>query len=289
MAGLGRTGTTVILVVGHLVLLLVTFPHLVPRMDVLGTAGWHHFASLGVVLAAALALPGPMRQRRFLAIGVLAFTVLATASGFFLLYWKEGIRADGYQDWGVFWHVAWSWAAAVFFWQHTWINRVALGHFARRSLRSLAPAAAHIGAYVLAVVAFLVTWGPAKSAFTNENYVPLSFAAWLVAVGVAYVSWLVLRKRTVRVQLGLRGGVDLAVVPMAALATLTGIPLLFFDPELDALGLKYASKFWHVWPSVLFAVLVFVHGAQLWTVVRKHWRRLGAPTVEATPPLEGQP
>lgn len=281
VAGLGRMGTVAGLGVGQLALLIITFPPLVPWMGILGTAWWHHLASLGIVLAGAVALPGPMRRRRFLAIGVLAFTVLATASGFFLLYWKEAIRVDGYQDWGVFWHVSWSWAAAVFFWQHTWVNRVALGHFARRSLQALAPAVAHLGAYVLAVVALVVTWGPAKGGFTNENYVPLSFAVWLVAAGVAYTSWLVLRKRDDATQLRLRGGVDLAVVPMAALATLTGLPLLFFDPELDGLGLKYASKFWHVWPSVLFAVLVFVHGAQLWSVVRTHWRRLGQRQVAA--------
>ena len=248
--------------------LVATFP-----FKALGTAAWHHLASLAVVLVVSFALPRPMRSRRFLAIGVLAFSILATVSGFYLLYWKEGIRIDGYQDWGVFWHVAWSWAGAVFFWQHTWVNRVAYGHFLRRSLASLRPASFHLGLYALGLAALAVTWGPAKSWFTNENYIPISFAAWLAAVGIAYVSWLVLRRSTDAVN-RTRSGVDLALVPMSALATLTGIPLLFFDPELDGLGLKYASKVWHVWPSVVFAVLVFVHGAQLWTVVRSHWNQL---------------
>src|SRR5687768_9875623 len=113
----GRSGTILLLGALQLAALVGTFPPLVPGMDALGTEGWHHVASLGVVLAATMALRGPLRSRRFLAIGVLAFTLLATMSGFYLLYWKEGIRVDGYQDWGVFWHVAWSWAAAVFFWQ----------------------------------------------------------------------------------------------------------------------------------------------------------------------------
>ncbi|HJQ93767.1 MAG TPA: hypothetical protein VJ874_05730, partial [Candidatus Thermoplasmatota archaeon] len=271
MAGLGRTAVVLLLAAGQSVALLATFP-----LKTLGTEAWHHFASLAGVLLLVAAVPGPMRTRRFLAIGVLATTVLATASGFYLLYWKEGIRVDGYQDWGVFWHVAWSWGAAVFFWQHTWVNRVALGHFFRRSLASLAPAAAHIGLYVVAIVALVVTWGPAKAWFTNENYVPLSFATWLLALVVAYASWGLLRRRDGASQKRIRGGVDLGLVPMAALAVVTGLPLLFFDPELDGLGLKYASKFWHVWPSVLFAVLVFVHGAQTWSTVRTHWRRLGA-------------
>lgn len=268
--------------------LVATFP-----LKTLGTAWWHHLASLAVVLVVVLAVPGPMRSRRFLAMGVLASTVLATVSGFYLLYWKEGIRIDGYQDWGVFWHVAWSWAAAVFFWQHTWVNRVAFAHFFRRTFQALRPAAAHVGLYALGVAALVVTWGPAKAWFTNENYVPLSFAAWLAATLAAYVSWLLLRRRPWAEQKRIRGGVDLSLVPMAALATVTGVPLLFFDPELDVLGLKYVSKVWHVWPSVVFAVLVFVHGAQTWNTVRTHWKRLAAerPAAPATHTTDrpGQP
>lgn len=285
MPRLGRTGTTLLLCGAQLALLVGTFPRLVgpTGAGALGTEPWHHVASLGIVLAAALALRRRMQQRRFLAVGVLAFTVLALVSGFYLLYWKEGIRADGYQDWGVFWHVAWSWAAAVFFWQHTWVNRVAFAHFFRRTFAALAPAALHLGSYALAAAALAITWGPAKSWFTNENYVPLSFAAWLVATGLAYASWLVLRRRDGAAQKRIRGGVDLGLVPIAALATVTGIPLLFLDPQLDSLGLKYASKVWHVWPSVLFAVLVFVHGAQTWSTVRAHWRRLGAGSSDLPP------
>lgn len=276
----------------QVVLLVGTFPGLVGPLEALGTAPWHHLASLGLVLVATLALRARMQQRRFLAIGVLAFTVLALVSGFYLLYWKEGIRVDGYQDWGVFWHVAWSWAAAVFFWQHTWVNRVAFAHFFRRTFSALRPAAAHVGLYALGVVALVVTWGPAKSWFTNENYIPVSFATWLVATGLAYVSWLALRRRDGAAQKRIRGGVDLGLVPIAALATVTGIPLLFFDPELDALGLKYASKVWHVWPSVVFAILVFVHGVQTWMTVRVHWRKLGAAETtghKAVPRLHEEP
>jgi hypothetical protein len=275
VAILGRSGTLLLLAGVQLAALVATFPGLVAGMGGLGTAWWHHIASLGVVLAAILALRRPMQSRRFLAIGVLAFTILATVSGFYLLYWKEGIRADGYQDWGVFWHVAWSWAAALFFWQHTWVNRIAFAHFFRRTFAALRPAAVHLSLYAVGVTALVVTWGPAKSWFTNENYIPLSFAFWLVATLAAYVSWWLLRRRDGATQKRIRGGVDLGLVPLAALAVITGIPLLFLDPQLDVLGLKYASKVWHVWPSVVFAVLVFVHGAQTWSTVRAHWRKLG--------------
>ena len=250
----------------QLAALAATFP------SELGTAAWHHLASLAGVLLLAIPLRRRLRERAFLAYGVLATSVLAAASGFYLLYWKEGIRVDGYQDWGVFWHVAWSWAAAVFFWQHTWVNRVAYGHFVRRSLQGVGPAILHVGGYVVVLSALAVTWGPAKAAFTNETYIPLSFAFWLAATAAAYLLWLALRRRPATHRPA-RGNVDVALVPIAALATVSGLPLLFFDPQLDAAGLKYASKVWHVWPSVAFSVLVFVHGAQAWANVRAHWRK----------------
>lgn len=258
-----------VLAAAQALLLVATFP-----LPGFGAKGWHHLASLGVVIALAVAFRRRLTSRAFLAFGVLATTVLATASGFYLLYWKEGIRVDGYQDWGVFWHVAWSWAAALFFFQHTWVNRVAYGHFLRRSLRWATPAVLHLGAYALLVAALLVTWGPAKGAFTNGNYVPLSFAAWLAAVVPAYALWLGLRRRPATAQRHFRGHVDVALVPIAALAVISGLPLLYLDPQLDGWGLKYASKVWHVWPSVAFAVLVFAHSLQAWSTMRAHWRKL---------------
>ncbi|HET6398566.1 MAG TPA: hypothetical protein VFH47_03330 [Candidatus Thermoplasmatota archaeon] len=251
--------------------LAATFP-----FKPLGTAWWHHLASLGAVLAAAACMPRAMSSRRFLGIGVLATSALATVSGFYLLYWKEGIRADGYQDWGVFWHVAWSWAAAVFFWQHTWVNRVAFAHFLRRSLRQAYPAVLHVSAYAVSIGALAWTIGPGQDRFTNENYIPLSYWTWLAVTAVAYAAWWALRSRGRAVQLRARAAVDLALVPVAAAVVVSGIPLLWFDPQMEVLGLKYASKYWHVGPSVLFAVLAFTHSAQLWPIVRGHWRHIAS-------------
>lgn len=261
------------LALAQVALLAGTFP-----LKALGAAPWHHAASLAAVLALGIPLRRRLQQRAFLAFGVLATTLLATASGFYLLYWKEGIRVDGYQDWGVFWHVAWSWAAAAFFFQHTWVNRVAYVHFLRQGLQRAGPTILHVGAYVVTLAALAITWGPAKGAFSNENYIPLSFAFWLGATLFGYAVWLLLRRRPTPDQKRYRGHVDVALVPLSALAVLSGIPLLWLGPGLDAAGLKYASKFWHVWPSILFAVLVFAHGAQAWANVRAHWRKGRAPT-----------
>lgn len=238
-----------------------------------GAIWWSHLASLAIVLGMVFLARRHLTSRRVLGIGVLVTSVLAVVSGFYLLYWKEGIREDGYQAWGVWWHVAWSWAAAVFFWQHTWVNRVAFMHFIRRSLHALAPAALHIGLYALAVAAFAFSFS-SRGAFTSESYIPWSLWAWIVAVGTTYLAWILFRRRPHATRTRLRAGVDLALVPVAAVATLSGMPLLWFDSALDAAGLKYASKFWHVAPSIVFSVLVFVHTAQLWRTVRTHWRRL---------------
>lgn len=249
-----------------------------------GAEAWHHVASLAVVLALAVLLRKSMQSRRFLGIGVLATTVLAAVSGFYLLYWKEGIRADGYQDWGVFWHVAWSWAAAVFFWQHTWVNRVAFAHFFRRSIQALRPALVHVALYALAVAALVLTAGPGRAWFTNETYIPLSLWTWLVAIVAAYLAWLLLRRRPSAAQKRFRGRVDLALVPLAAVAVVSGLPLLFFDEPLNRAGLQYASKFWHVGPSIAFSVIVYVHSVQLWNATRRHWQRIGKAPRASLPP-----
>lgn len=262
----------------QLAALVVTYP--VPG---LGAELWHHVASLGVVVAASLALYRPMTRRSFLAIGVLSTSILAAVSGFYLLYWKEGIRVAGYQDWGVFWHVAWSWAAMVFFFQHGWVNRVQFVHFVRRSFQGIGPGVVHAGLYLLVAIALWWTWGPVKSWFTNENYVPLSLVAWLAATVPAYIAWIMLRRSVTLWQV--RRPVDLGLVPIATLAVVSGFPLLFLGDLMDAMGWKYVSKYWHVWPSVVFSVLVFVHAVQAWGTVQAHWRRMDrGPRTQPTEP-----
>lgn len=272
-----RARWTIGLFAAQVGLLVATFP-----LDGLGAETWHHLASLAAVLALAGVLHERFRRsRRFLAIGVAVFSILAAASGFYLLYWKAGIRVDGYQDWGVFWHIVWSWMAAVFFLQHAWINRVQLVHFYRESFATRGTALLHAGAYVVLVAALVVTWSPQGRAwFTNENYVVYSLRTWALAVVPTFAAWLVLRRRLredpdwLRERLGhwgIRRMGDLLLVPMAALAILSGFPLLF-DGPIDPRGLKYVSKFWHVWPSIVFTIVAFVHANQAWSTVKVHWR-----------------
>ncbi len=264
----------------QLVLLVITFP-----LPGFGAETWHHIASLAGVLVLAGILHEPLRRsRRVLAMGVLTSAILASASGFYLLYWKAGIRVQGFQDWGVWWHITWSWMVAVFFIQHTWINRVAFVHFFKRTLASWGTTTLHIGAYLAVLVALAVTWSPSgRELFTNANYVPLTLWAWVLILVPPYLAWLYLRRRhaqghrPLEARFGhwpVRRLVDLMLVPAAALAILSGFPLLF-DGPFDAAGLKYATKTWHVWPSILFTVLAFIHAVQAWSTVKAHWRKLG--------------
>lgn len=263
------------LLAAQLVLLVATFP-----LPGLGAEAWHHVASLAGTLVVAGLLHRRLRaSRRFLAIGVLVFTILASASGFYLLYWKAGIRVDGYQDWAVFWHILWSWFAAVFFVQHTWINRVALVNFFQRSVGSIPAAAVHGAGYLALLGALFASFTPGgRTLFTNANYYPLGFRAWVLVLAPTYGFWAYLRLRGDRPawlesfgHWPIRRLVDLILVPAAALTILSGFPLVF-DGPFDARGLKYVTKTWHVWPSILFSVLVFVHGVQAWQTVKAHWR-----------------
>lgn len=267
------------LALGQLALLGLTFP-----IDVLGTEAWHHLASLAGVLLLAWVIREPLtRSRGFLALGVLATSVLAAVSGFYLLYWKAGIRVDGYQDWGVFWHVAWSWMAALFAVQHTWINRAQLAHMIRRSLATRWRQILHVGGYVLVAVAFAVTWSKTGRAwFTNEAYIPLTLRTWVLATVPPYLAFLAFRARHGEAtgsrwaraleHWRVRTVVDLALVPLTVLTVVSGLPLFLLGDQLDAGGWKYVSKYWHVWPSILFTVLVFIHGVQAWRAVQAHWR-----------------
>lgn len=263
----------------QILLLAITFP--IPGF---GAETWHHMASLAGVLGLAALLHRPLRRsRRFLAVGVLATAILASLSGFYLIYWKAGIRVEGFQDWAVWWHVTWSWMVTVFFVQHTWVNRVAFVHFVKKTLVKPAGTVVHAGAYLAVVVAIAVSWSPSgRELFTNANYVPLSLWVWVLVLVPPYLTWLYLRRRhttgdrPLETRFGhwpVRRLVDLMLVPIAALAILSGFPLLF-DGPFDAAGLKYATKTWHVWPSILFTVLAFIHGVQAWSTVKVHWRKL---------------
>ncbi|MDX1612381.1 MAG: hypothetical protein R3185_08420 [Candidatus Thermoplasmatota archaeon] len=266
------------LTIAQLSLLIVTFP--VPGF---GAETWHHMASLAAVLGlTGLLWSRLISSRRALALGLLVTSVLASVSGFYLIYWKAGIRVEGFQDWGVWWHVAWSWMVMVLFALHTWVNRVSFVRFFQDSLRSRLGTWLHLGAYLIVLAALVATWSPwGRDAFTNANYIPYTLRTWVLVLVPPYLAWLWVRRRQRTGEDPLarfghwpvRRAVDLALVPTTALAILSGLPLIF-DGPIDPRGLKYVAKYWHVWPSILFTVLVFIHAVQAWPTVKVHWGKL---------------
>jgi hypothetical protein len=252
----------------------------------LGVPGWHHLASL----LAAILLVLPWRKslqasRAFLGIGVLATTFLAVASGFFILYWKVWLKAHVLVDWIKFWHVFWSWLGLVFFAYHTWINRIALLHWWRR-IHSNVPASLLLyGGLLVVVLASAYTWTPwGKDAVGDPNYILLTWYGWLVLVVPLYLAWwgsilgrtreAFRRWNTNLPRIRVRGFVDVALVPVTVLANLSGFPITFWKDEVHGAGFKFAGKATHTAPSIVMAVLIFMHVVHLWGPTMSHWRRL---------------
>lgn len=263
----------------QLALVIVTaFPPFNPR---LGEPVWHHNASLAAALLfTAATWRWQTRNRMFLAIGVLATTVLATVSGFLLLYLKQDLKDWVLKDWAKFWHIAWSWVALVFFLAHTWINRGPLLGFYKQARARLGGRLLHDGTLLLILAAIPLTWSPwGADVLQKPQYIPWTLYTWLIVAGGPYLAWAWSRWRLAvasppawaesgRVQ----RATDLALFPMTILANVSGFPLLYFNTKETSL--KYVAKYWHTWPSIAFAVLIFAHSIHRWNAVRAHWRRV---------------
>lgn len=255
----------------------------------LGAPTWHHNVSLLVVFLFSAVFWRPMtRDRRFLGVGVLVTTVLAVVSAFLLLYLKQQLKATDLKDWAKFWHVAWSWAALAFFLGHTWANRTGLGRSWRRMSQG-AKGAVFYGLLGLMVVAIPVTWSPwGADVFTDPIYIPLTLYTWLVFLVPAYGAWLWASihmrnndglRPTWWSRPGTQAFVDSWLVPMTVLANVSGFPILYFGTKDTAL--KYVAKYWHTWPSIAMAILVFAHTIQFLPAVARH---LSARPVPASSP-----
>jgi hypothetical protein len=208
-------------------------------------------------------------------------------SGFFILYWKPWLKAHDIVDWIKFWHVFWSWLGLIFFAFHTWINRIALVHLWRRIHQNAGATAFLYGAITLVCALSAYTWtGWGKNAVGDGNYLLLSWYAWLVVVAPTYATWgaTVLGRGWVALaalnaalpRIRVRGFVDVALVPITILANVSGFPITFWKEEVHGAGFKFAGKVTHTAPSVVMAVLIFIHVVHLWRPTTSHWRKWGA-------------
>lgn len=223
-------------------------------------------------------------SRSFLGLGVFATTVLAVASGFFILYWKPWLKAYELVDWIKWWHIFWSWLGIAFFVFHTWINRVSLLHIWARIHARWRPAVLLYGGLVALLAVTLYTWTTAgKDWIGDANYIGLTWYAWLVVAAPSYGAWLAaLLGRQMGLfsavhealpRLAVRGFVDVALVPATILANLSGFPITFWKETVHGAGLKFAGKWSHTAPSIVMAVLIFTHVVHLWRPTGSHWRR----------------
>ncbi len=262
-------------------LLAATLP-----VEGLGAPAWHHLATLGLVLLLVAAAWRPLTQSRtVLSLTLAVSTLLAIASGFFILYTKPWLKANELVDWAKFWHLLWSWATLALFLLHTWVNRAALVRHWRRLLRRPGFALAHHALLATVLIAIPLTWsGWGRAAIHDANYVLLTFYTWIVVVGPFYALWALvtwtpphamgrLRKSLARSHV--RPWTDVALVPATLLANLSGFPLTFWKDEVQGAGFKFVGKYWHTWPSIVFAVLIFMHTIHLWRPMRAYGRRWG--------------
>lgn len=222
-------------------------------------------------------------DRRFLGIGVLVTTFLALASAFLLLYLKVPLKEAFLKDWAKFWHIAWSWFALAFFLGHTWVNRYGHMRATKRIAAGLRGFAWFTFPNLLIIALIPVTWSSwGAEVFTDPRYIPLTLWTWIGFLVPSYGAWLVAVLQS-------RGGIRPAwfsrartqtfttawLVPMTVWANVTGFPILYFGTKDTAL--KYVAKYWHTWPAIAMAILVFAHTIQFLPVVSRFGRLPAVP------------
>lgn len=262
------------LVGGQAVALVATLPFLLPG---LGVPVWHHNASLLIVTIAALAAGRKMwTDRRFLGIGVLVTTTLAVASGFLILYLKQELKASDLKDWAKWWHITWSWAALAFFAGHTVVNRKGLARALRRVATGWRGAFQFMAPHLLVIAAIPLTWSVwGARSIVETNYIPLTLWTWLIILTPIYAFWWWRKARHgPRSPKGSRARgqytVDAWLLTMTVLANVSGFPLLYFATKDTSL--KYVAKYWHTWPSIAMAIIVFIHTIQFLPAVGRYLR-----------------
>lgn len=238
------------------------------------------FLALGVAAAAGWPL---LRRRRVTSMLVLYTGILATASGFLLLYLKDGLKDAGLKDWMKWWHSVTSVALLIAFLVHWLHNHARLTGFARRLLtRDRHLGLPVVGGWALVGAIGALTWSDAgKALFTEGNYLLLSGWAVLAGVSFAYGLWLLFLWPRLRERLAAEGArnraralVDTSLWLAHWLALLTGFALLYLKDFLHGNGYKHVSKWWHTSTSVAFVALVVLHVGFNARLVAAHARRI---------------
>lgn len=262
---------------GSLLLAALSVPAILPG---LGIPAWHHTISLGVsvVLFVSFAFLGRTDMRRHLALGVGLWTLLALVSGFVILYSKPWLKSTELKDWAKFWHVAWSWLSLWYGIGHMVWNLHGMRRMWAHWNSTIRGRILSSGLFGLILAAIPLSWNRWGATVLQEpQFIPLTLWTWLAMLTLPYGIWLTWTR--------LRPGhapawmqrpaaqrfVDLWLTPMMLLANLSGIPLVYLATKEGSL--KYVAKYWHVWPSIAMAVLVFAHTVQFWPGLVSHWQR----------------
>lgn len=245
----------------------------------LGLARWHYDASFLVALAAAALAWRPLARRRVATLAMAATGIVATASGFAMLYTKD----FPHKEWITWWHSFTSFALLLAFLVHWLHNHPRLWDFTKRLFsRGVVAGAAAACAWIGLLALGAWTWSAdVAPRFTRENYLYLSSWAVLAGVALAYGAWLLYRLPALRRRLAqtahrnqTRALVDTSLFLAHWAALTTGFALLYFAAPLRDGPLKYVSKWWHTATSVLFLALVTLHVAFNARVLAAHARRV---------------
>lgn len=247
------------------------------RTSVGATLAHYNLSFALLVLAAAPAWPW-LRRRRVATLAMAYMGIVATITGFAMLY----TRQFPLKEWITWWHSVTSFAFMLAFLVHWFLNNARLVDFTKRTLRRASAAAPAIGAWLGIAGAFWLTWSPAgRDLFTRENY--LHLATWAVFIGIALTwgIWLAFRHPRLRERLSRapsrrrsRALVDTSLFLACWASLLTGFVLLYFAGWFDANGFKYVSKWWHTATSVALLGLVALHIGFNARLLAAHARRV---------------
>lgn len=229
----------------------------------LGGPLWHYNAAFVGLAAAGLAAWRLLPRRRFATLLLAYSGILATITGFVMLYSKD----LPYKEHVTWWHSVTSFALLGAFLAHWWRNQPRLAGFTRRLAARLPVGGPAAGAWTAGLAVGALTWTSAwRPRFTSENYLYLSSWAVLVGVAFTYGLWLWHRLPSRRARLAdpayratARALVDTSLFAACWLALLTGFALLYFRDFLRSGDTKYVSKWWHTATSVAFLAFVAIH------------------------------